>query len=184
MIACRAPIPRRRAVSMTERTLAWSFAPQTDQAPAELLGDGVSCDRRREHGLQFEAMPPEEGIEHTRAALEHEALAVPPDTDGAAQQRDHPPGQHGVNAVHRVLRVAQQVRQTRLVLLAPTSLRPQPVRHPRGRPHTAQEPLDHILAAARRDGEVATVDVLEHPGACCTIRLCNAIRVDKALGFH
>ena len=46
---------------------------------------------------------------------------------------------------------------------AQTSLRPKAVRHPRGRPHTAQEPLDHILAAARRDGEVATVDVLEHP---------------------
>src|SRR3954467_8000208 len=30
-IASRAPIPRRRAVSMTERTSAWSFAPQTER---------------------------------------------------------------------------------------------------------------------------------------------------------
>ena len=30
-IASRAPIPRRRAVSITERTSAWSFAPQTER---------------------------------------------------------------------------------------------------------------------------------------------------------
>src|SRR3954471_20217684 len=30
-VASRAPIPRRRAVSITQRTLAWSLAPQTER---------------------------------------------------------------------------------------------------------------------------------------------------------
>ena len=54
-------------------------------------------------------MPPEERLKRTRAVFEHEAVAVPPQPDGAAQQWDHPPGQNRITAINRILRVAEEM---------------------------------------------------------------------------
>jgi hypothetical protein len=79
------------------------------------------------------------------------------------QQHDHPPGQHGVAAVERILGIAEDVSEAGLVLLAPACLRAQPVGDPDTRPHAVEEALDHVLVAPRFDNEAATVGVLEHP---------------------
>src|SRR5215210_3846443 len=171
MIACRAPIPRRRAVSITERTLAWSFAPQTDRKQLVTLRKTAlgrsACSDALLVGATSGSVRKTNRVSCQRTKLRRNFSATAFPTIGVAsmacssrkcrqKKASSTPGPHLSTRRSRC-------RQTRLVLLAPTSLRSQAVGHPRGRPHTAQEPLHHILAAARRNGEVATVDVLEHP---------------------
>src|SRR3954467_1010420 len=74
-----------------------------DQAAAERLGGQVAHDRLREHLREREEVAPEEGVEHPQTVAAHQAPAVAPDADSAAQQRDHPSRQYGVAAVERIL---------------------------------------------------------------------------------
>src|SRR4051812_1064923 len=118
-----------------------------DQAAAELLGGHVAHDRLRDHLREREEVAPEEGVEPPETVAAHQALAVAPDADSAAQQRDPPSRQHGVAAVERILGIAKDVSETGLVLFAPARLRPQPVRDPDARAHAAEEARDHGLVA-------------------------------------
>src|ERR1700760_2299046 len=134
-----------------------------DQAAAELLGDHVAHDRRREHLREREEVAPEEGLEHTRTVAAHQALAVAPDADGAGPQREHPPPQHVVAAVERILGIAEDVSETSLVLFTPAGLRAQPVRDPDARPHAAEEARDNVLVAPGFDDEESSFGVRNHP---------------------
>src|SRR4051794_8354048 len=74
-----------------------------DQAAAERLGGRIARNRFCEHLRKREEVAPEEGVEHAGPETAHQAPAVAPDADSAAQQRDHPSRQYGVAAVERIL---------------------------------------------------------------------------------